>query len=504
MLKTRGFMFDLARLTEQHDYYRSAIEFVAARGANVVVLHLTDHQGCAMQFARHPSLATPYAFDRGQLRDLQRFCEGLGVAVIPEIECFGHAGFALRRPEYRALGEELPKEEHPRFFSPTKPETRRFLQELLDEVAETFDHPVVHVGCDEVALDQCPLYDGMDAAGKAELFAGHVRALHAMLAARGKRLMMWGDMVRHYPAAADLLPADIMVCDWDYGLDPSAGGLRLFLGKGFETWAAPALVYGGEMVAASARGHRNVVAFARRALQEGASGVLTTLWVPQRTVAAALYPSLAFAATVMNDPLNVKPREFWRRYAEERYGLRPDDTWLDALETLWLIMPSARDFEIFWWCDPQGWERIRDKPYEVWDGLRLGLLGAQVYAAFIRRQDEVASHREEYDALVLAARIARHCGARLETAQRRALANLAAGRADDPPAPGDLEALRSCLDEDLALEQLVSRYWDLDRYADDPKKETGGGWTTSQVLLSLLRQGRAEAERVWRLATGVA
>ena len=91
---------------------------------------------------------------------------------------------------------------------------------------------------------QCPRCRGKD---KAELFAQEVRTLRDFLATKQARLWMWGDRFidgevtglgkwegskNQTSRAIDLVPRDIVICDWHYDSAPPTPGY--FAVKGFE------------------------------------------------------------------------------------------------------------------------------------------------------------------------------------------------------------------------------------------------------------------------------
>lgn len=79
-----------------------------------------------------------------------------------------------------------------------------------------------------IGEDQCPRCSGKD---KAVLFAGEVTAIHDHLSDKGRELWIWGDRLLDGKSsglgewevsftntfrAIDLIPKDIMICDWHY------------------------------------------------------------------------------------------------------------------------------------------------------------------------------------------------------------------------------------------------------------------------------------------------
>ena len=109
---------------------------------------------------------------------------------------------------------------------------------LVDELLEVFHAEAFHAGMDEVfyiGQEECPRCGGRD---KAELFAGEVRKIRDHLARSNKRLWIWGDRLldgkttgmgmweasmNNTHRAIDMIPKDVMICDWHYERpDPTA------------------------------------------------------------------------------------------------------------------------------------------------------------------------------------------------------------------------------------------------------------------------------------------
>ena len=120
---------------------------------------------------------------------------------------------------------------------------------MIDELIEVFGAEAFHVGLDEVfdiGEESCPRCKGKD---KAELFARTVNILHDHLTEKGVDMMMWGDRLldckklgmQMWEAdrfgihrAIDMIPKDIIICDWHYDLhDHGYYSTETFLTAGF-------------------------------------------------------------------------------------------------------------------------------------------------------------------------------------------------------------------------------------------------------------------------------
>ena len=102
----------------------------------------------------------------------------------------------------------------------------------MDEIIEAFDAKAVHVGMDEVFLlgsEESPSTKGQD---PAKLYAKAVNDIYKYLVLeKGVEMLMWGDRlidaneinygewesaINGTAAAIDMIPRDIIICDWHY------------------------------------------------------------------------------------------------------------------------------------------------------------------------------------------------------------------------------------------------------------------------------------------------
>jgi hypothetical protein len=137
-----------------------------------------------------------------------------------------------------------------------------------------------------IGESKCPRCGGKD---KAELFAGEVTALHDHLQAKGRRLWIWSDRLLDGKAsglgeweasangtarAIDLIPKDVVLCDWHYEQDvPTAPYLAM---KGFHVVTCPVEIVQTGRVAG--RGHGPVAEPLAEGVEARFEGVMQTVW----------------------------------------------------------------------------------------------------------------------------------------------------------------------------------------------------------------------------------
>lgn len=233
---------------------------LAKMGINVLILEINY----AFEYQSHPELRmgnTPTT--RDGVRRLVATCRESDVRLIPQFSCLGHQSWAkntfpllTKYPELDLTPGAFPDNEgiYCREWDPLNPKVYEIVLPMLDELLDAFDAEAMHVGMDEVFLigsEHSPSTKGKD---PAKVFAKAVNDLHAHLVGkRGVEMLMWGDRfidskVHPYgrweasdngtAGAIDLVPKDIIICDWHYERRDSYPSVPMFIEKGFRVWPA--------------------------------------------------------------------------------------------------------------------------------------------------------------------------------------------------------------------------------------------------------------------------
>ncbi|MBQ7180567.1 MAG: family 20 glycosylhydrolase [Bacteroidaceae bacterium] len=222
-----------------------------------------------------------------EVHRLVKLAKDLGITLIPQINCFGHASMA-RGGASKHAGLDLASQ-YQSLFEPhngwnwclSNLETRKFLQALIAEQLEVFGNPpYFHIGCDEAELPSCPACIKQP---YSQLLLNHIEALNTTIREHGAQAMMWHDMLLEQgdsrwqgfyangtpETAAGFLkfPRDIIICDWYYGGAKEAyPTLDYFQQQGFQVLSCPWHDSGG------------IMAQGKYASRAGLFGMLGTLW----------------------------------------------------------------------------------------------------------------------------------------------------------------------------------------------------------------------------------
>lgn len=242
-------------------FNRVVTEVLAPMGINTIILEVNYR----FAFQSHPELNRDgsKALDKDDARNMAALCKAGGIKLIPLFNCLGHqSGGATTYPllkEYPQFDETpwVPannRKIYCRSWCPLHPDVNRYVFDLIDELVDAFQPEAVHVGMDEVFLiadDKCPRCAGKD---PGRLFAQAVNDLHQHLVQqRHVGMMMWSDRLLDQAAtdysmwessrngthpAVDMIPKDIILCDWHYGKRPEYKSVNFFQEKGFRVLPA--------------------------------------------------------------------------------------------------------------------------------------------------------------------------------------------------------------------------------------------------------------------------
>lgn len=298
------------------------------------VTHLILQIDYGYAYTSRPEMAGPRT--RDEIKAVVAACREAKIELIPLLNCLGHQSWAetthrllTAHPEFDETPGLYPKNEgiYCRSYCPNHPEVHAVMFDLLAEVAEVFEAKAVHVGLDEVFLigeDACPRCRGRD---PAELFAQEVRTLRDFLRSRGLKLWMWGDRLidgattgigkweasmNRTHRAIDLIPKDVVICDWHYESTPPTAAY--FALKGFDvilcSWNQPAVAVEQAEHVTRLRAEN-----ARGPIGGRLLGVMSTVW-EQPTTFLPAYRALRAGGTAPEKSAAANMQALFRRVRE--------------------------------------------------------------------------------------------------------------------------------------------------------------------------------------------
>jgi len=216
----RVLQVDLARQLEPLGQLRAICDFAAAHGYNALGFYLEDR----VKTPAYPDSPDEESYSPEQMREIIAYADERGLEVIPVVSTLGHTERFLRHPRLRCLAEGrdgAPQRMGDGFncVCPSLEESLAFWKAYLGELAELFPSRHFHVGGDE-AWNLCTCARCRERVSQGEtvgdIYAGHVRQIHAFLGERGKQVLLWDDMLEEHADILAQIPRDVMLCVWQY------------------------------------------------------------------------------------------------------------------------------------------------------------------------------------------------------------------------------------------------------------------------------------------------
>jgi hypothetical protein len=297
----RGFCIAAPRSAAVAEFISFIEKELAPRSVNTLILRVDYNYA----YQTHPELRDSNALSTSDVKRLVTACRKYKIRLIPQVNLLGHqswegkTGNLLRvYPDF----DETPWIKMPaqykwpnadglycKSYCPLHPGVHKVVFDLMDEIVAAFEADAFHAGMDEVFYigeAECPRCGGSD---KAELFAGEVLAIRDHLADRRKELWIWGDRLldgkttglgmweasmNNTHRAVDLIPRDVVICDWHYEKPEKTA--VYFAMKGFRvitaTWRDPAVAT--EQAVDMMRFRTQSAS----ALQQNFLGIMQTVW----------------------------------------------------------------------------------------------------------------------------------------------------------------------------------------------------------------------------------
>ena len=240
---------DINEVDEFNDFIEKVI---APAGFNVVILEITFNYEFDKRLNKNGYL------DKKAARSISKTCEKNGIELIPLLQCMGHQSWGKTvsqllkvYPEFDETPGKYPDNKgiYSRSWCPLHPKINKVVFKMMDEIIDAFNAKILHVGMDEILIiadKDCPRCSGKD---PAKILAKAINDYHSHIVdKRGIQMMMWGDRLNDpniadygitrsshngTAPAIDMIPKDIIICDWYYGVRKNYKSLNVFQEKGF-------------------------------------------------------------------------------------------------------------------------------------------------------------------------------------------------------------------------------------------------------------------------------
>jgi hypothetical protein len=297
----RGLCISAPSVERVDEFVKFIDEDLTPAGLNLLILRVD----WGYEFQSHPELRGNNPLTKNDVKKLVEVCKKNNIRLMPQINLFGHQSWSTKVGkllEVYPQFDETPNVKFPekyewpnpdglycKSYCPLHPEVHNVVFDLVDEICDVFETDAYHAGLDEVfyiAHEQCPRCYGKD---PAELFAGEVTKIRNHLKEKNRELWIWGDRLidgkttgiglwegsyNNTHRAIDLIPKDVVICDWHYER-PDATAV-LFAAKGLPVVTCP--WRNTENALAQEQLTRTLIAGATKEMKPKYMGMVQTCW----------------------------------------------------------------------------------------------------------------------------------------------------------------------------------------------------------------------------------
>jgi hexosaminidase len=251
----RGLMLDSGRCFMPVPVIKRYLDIAAYLKLNLFHWHLIEDQGWRAEIKAYPKLTEVGAFwhpeqhrhgfyTQNDMAEVVAYAAERHITVMPEVEIPGHTLAAMfAYPDLCCTGQPVENAGHQKdLYCAGNEGVYEFIETVIAELCAIFPGPFFHIGGDEAPKDrwkECPKCQAsIKAEGlkdEDELQGYMTGRVAAMLAARGKRIMGWEEILD----GKDQLPPDAIV-QWWRRRPPHSNAYALAAARaGFDVFSSP-------------------------------------------------------------------------------------------------------------------------------------------------------------------------------------------------------------------------------------------------------------------------
>lgn len=297
--KYRGFYHDVTRgKVATVETIKGLIDVMAYYKMNALQLYI-EH---VFPFKETEALLPATSCLTGEeLRELGDYCKERFIDFQPSLSTFGHLFELLHQKEFAHLrvlkdfeGSTCRWDDRMRHHTidPRSPESIEVVKSLIDQYMPYFDSEYFNICCDET-------FDLKEVDPEGKLYLDFVQKIIAYVTSKGKRVMMWADILLKHPDCIEALPEDTLFLNWSYRAEPPEESVARFAALGRPQIVCPGTTSWSRFCERVECEEPNILKLADYGYKHGAIGVLNTNWGDwgnPASIEAALYGTVLGAA----------------------------------------------------------------------------------------------------------------------------------------------------------------------------------------------------------------
>jgi hypothetical protein len=158
-----------------------------------------------------------------EIQELDSFCTKRYIDLVPNQNSFGHMTAWLATDEFSHLAEcpdgykLFGLVDMKGTLDPSNPQSIELVTKMTDDLLPNFSSDKFNVNLDEpFELGKGKSKELAEKNGVGQIYLDYALKIHKMVKARGKQMLMWGDVILRHPDILNKIPEDITLLDWGY------------------------------------------------------------------------------------------------------------------------------------------------------------------------------------------------------------------------------------------------------------------------------------------------
>ena len=282
----RGYMLDVSRgRVPKMNSLKALVDKLALYKINQLQLYM---ENCLLLEGFEEIWSQTDPITPEEILELDCHCNKRGIELVPCIATFGHLYDLLRSEsfgKYREIdvkpGESFTWYNRMRYhtINVSDPGSFTLITGILDQYMPLFRSDKINICCDET-FDLGKGKSASMAAGMVygEMYLSYVNKLVDYLQSKGKKVMIWGDIVQKYHEHIGKLNSQVTCLNWYYDYGAKDEIVKIFSDSGLKQYVCPSVSGYSRLVNAYDKSFNNIREMAKLGKKYNAEGFLNTDW----------------------------------------------------------------------------------------------------------------------------------------------------------------------------------------------------------------------------------
>ncbi|MFO7923394.1 MAG: family 20 glycosylhydrolase [Bacteroidales bacterium] len=285
-MEVRGAMLDISRdKVPSLETLYGIVDFLSMMKYNHLQLYV---EGFSIEYPSFRELweATETPVTGEEIRQLDQYCAERFIDLVPNQNSLGHMNAWLATDQFGDLAEcpdgykLLGLIEFKSTLDVSDPRSMELVKQMTDDILPYFSSGYFNANLDEpFELGKCKNRELAGEVGVGKLYVDFVTELNNYISSKGRKMMMWGDIVTKHPEIIPQIPGDVVLLEWGYEhMHPYETNCRRYDEAGLNYMVCPGTSSWTTITGRTENMKGNIANAVGNGIKYNAKGMLLTDW----------------------------------------------------------------------------------------------------------------------------------------------------------------------------------------------------------------------------------